>query len=268
MSIAAIRCRLFQPRYFNTVSKLTTTKLASGGGPFSQLPEFTPLQDSILVSLPSYCSLHTRIDQVCAFSFDADDQIQHPLHFKKSSKSPQFCELLTADEPVNAMLVSNTPMSNVLILNLDNYREGWHLTDPHNSILCYSGNLELQPNNHLLGRGTIAISGEGPVYQLQLGDEESAVVNPGAILGYSNKVSVNTVGFSSETFVPKRLRKWIMRYASQYLENLDLLRHKLLNRGEMYHQVKGPGTVLLQTSFAPGSNRYHYSDQELLQAFK
>ncbi|SCU88510.1 LAFA_0E13102g1_1 [Lachancea sp. 'fantastica'] len=268
MLLSAFRYRVSGTRYLNTISKFTTTKLASGGGPFAQLPEFTPLQDSIMVSIPSNCSLYTRVDQVCAYSFDAKSQLQQPLMLKESSQSSQLRELSTGDEPVNAMLVSDTPMSNVLILNLDDYHEGWHLTNPHSSILCYSGYLDLQPNNHLLGRGTVAISGEGPVYQLQLGDKETAIVNPGAILGYSNKVSVNTVGFSSETWIPERLRNWTRRYAGQYLEKLDLLRHKLLNRGKMYHQVKGPGTVLLQTSFAPGSKAYHYSDQELLQAFK
>ncbi|SCV03431.1 LAME_0H10374g1_1 [Lachancea meyersii CBS 8951] len=256
-------------RNLNTISNFTTTKLASAGGPFSQLPEFTPLQDSILVSLPSSCILHTRTDQVCALSFDAKSKLQQqPLYLNASEKSPHFCQLSTGDEPVNAMLVSSTPMSNVLILNLDDYRDGWHLTDPQASVLCYSGNLEFQTDNQLIGRGTVAISGEGPVYQMQLGENESAIVNPGAILGYSNKVSVSNAGFSSQALVPIPIRACFSRYAGRYLEKLDLLRHKLLNQGKVYTEVKGPGTVLLQTSFVPGPKSYNYSDQELLQAFK
>ncbi|SCV05594.1 LANO_0H10924g1_1 [Lachancea nothofagi CBS 11611] len=252
-------------RRLSGISNFTTTKSGTAGGPFSQLPEFTPLQDSILVSLPASCSLYTKTDKINAFTVNSKAANQQLIYHDVDPNS-KFSKISTCEEPVNAMLVSSSPMSNVLVVGFDNYKEGWFLTKPQESLMCYSGDLSFQADQQLVGRGIVALCGEGPVYQLKLEEGETAILNPDAILGFNRHVRLEAAGFTSRTVLPGLIRNWVSRYAGNYLERFNVLWHKSFDKDKVYCQVTGPGTVLLQTSFMPAAKSY--SDDEFSKAFK
>ncbi|SCU87869.1 LADA_0E06678g1_1 [Lachancea dasiensis] len=254
-------------RSFNSVTKFTATKTGSAGGPFSQLPEFTPLQDSILVSLPSSCSIYTKKGRISAFSYDSKTKTpQHSMIQLEPTPESGFSKLSTGDEALNAMLVSSTPMSNVLILEFDDYERGWYLMNPHNSVMCFSGDLTFQKDHQLVGRGVVALCGEGPIFQMDLAPGETVILNPSAVLGYNKAISFNTIGFTSQALVPKPIRDWVVRYAGNHLDKINLLWYKFLSRDKLYCQATGPGKVLVQTAFSTGSTLF--SDKDVIKAFK
>ncbi|CUS23737.1 LAQU0S11e03114g1_1 [Lachancea quebecensis] len=253
-------------RKLNTLVNISSRKSGSFGGPFSQLPEFTPLQDSILISLPSSCTVYTKTDKISVISADPNGT-EKAVIFKEAVLGSGFSRLFTQEEPINAMLVSSTPMSNVLVLELDDYNDGWRLTNPQNSVMCYSGDLNFASNgHHLVGRGVVAVSGEGPVYQLQLGENESIIVNPDSVLGHDNKVCLKTSVLGSHAGIPEFIRKSLSQYAQSYLETLNITWHKLFARSRTFYRATGPGTLLLQTSFVPGAKVF--TDDDLSKALK
>ncbi|CAR24858.1 AIM24 family protein [Lachancea thermotolerans CBS 6340] len=253
-------------RKLNTLVNISSRKSGSFGGPFSQLPEFTPLQDSILISLPSSCTVYTKTDKVSVISADPNVN-ENPVIFKDAVPGSGFSRLFTREEPINAMLVSSTPMSNVLVLELDDYNEGWYLADPQNSVICYSGDLTFASDGrHLVGRGVVAVSGEGPVYQLQLGENESIIVSPDAILGHDKKVRLETSVLGSHAGIPEIIKKSLSQYAQSYLDTLNITWHKLFAKSRTFYQATGPGTLLLQTSFVPETKVF--TDDDLSKALK
>lgn len=246
------------------VSHIALTKKGTASGPFVELPEFEPLQDSILVKLPASCILHSKLDKISVVNVESN-ATSKPFLSIENEENQVFSKLVTADRSVNAMLVSGSPMSNVTVLQLDNYKEGWILTNPEQNVLCYSGDLTLD-KGHLKGSGVAAINGDGPVYWMKLESKDNVLINPDSIIGYQSSVSLSPTKTRSTFVIPPKIKQWFEKYLDGYYDKFLLNWGKLFNSDKVYCRIQGPGNVLLQANFAPGSKIL--SDNELLQAFK
>ena len=255
--------KIRQTRTLDTLAAFTSRKTASFRGPFSQLPEFTPLPDSILVSLPPSCSIYSKLSKINLLTFYSKSG-NKPLIHTETNLSSGFSKVSAGEEPVNAMLISSTPISNVLVIELDDYKQGWCLKDPQNSIMCYSGDLEFQRDSQrVLGRGVLAISGQGPLYRLHLEENETIDLCPESIVAHSEGIRSEISRLGPHAL---KLNSIFEKYAGGFLEALSLKWNRWFNMDRVFCRVSGPGIVLLQTSFVPATKTF--SDDELLKAFK
>ncbi|SCW02721.1 LAFE_0F12816g1_1 [Lachancea fermentati] len=256
-------------RYTQELIEFSSRKSGTAQGPFSELPEFKPLQGSMMLKLPSFCTIYTRLDKISALNVEQSAAKQPFLSLDALENAP-FSKVSTGEHPVNATMVSSTPMSNITIIQIDDYKQGWYLTDPENDVLCYSGDLKLEFGHSLRGRGIVAIGGKGPVYQLNLEPGENITVNPDSILGYNDKVSLRISELKSKTVIPQFIKSWSKSNFAlnfgHYYDRFALWWGKLFHKDKIYCKIQGPGSLLLQTAFVPGSKVC--SDDELLKAFK
>ncbi|SCU87044.1 LAMI_0D04500g1_1 [Lachancea mirantina] len=231
----------------------------SSAGPFIQLPQFTPFQDSMLVKMPSSCSIYTKLDKVSVVSVEPPETVGQttetatgPVLFKSTTPNGSFLKLSTKQQSVNALLVSNTATSSVAVIQIEDYEKGWYLTNPRASIMCYSGDLSFPSENKVIGSGVIAMGGDGPIYRMQLNTDEHIYINPAAVLAFDKDIKLTVTNLSRKAaFISTSL----LRFFSQDTVDASLLAwDKLADKSSIFCRVQGPGTILLQTAFTPGAH--------------
>lgn len=246
------------------VSDFASRKKGTGKGPFVELPDFKPLQDSILIKIPSSCTIYGNMDKINAISPDpkADGQ---PFLAQEYDHTRGFSKIMTGQYPANLIMSSSTPMSCVSVINVDSYKNGLFIPSFRQNVLCYSGDLLLDKGNQLKGLGIVALAGKGPVYKLKLEKGEQIMVTGESILAYDSHVKLNLTRLKSSYGIPKILNDFFSKYLHHYYDILLIQWSKMFSRDKIYCNIQGPGIFFLQTKFIPGSRKY--SNDELLETF-
>lgn len=245
-----------------SVSDFASRKKGTGKGPFVELPDFKPLQDSILVKIPSSCTVYGNMDKINAISPDPNADGQ-PFLAQEYDSIRGFSKILTGQYPANLIMSSSTPMSSVSVVKVDSYKNGLFVPCFRQSVLCYSGDLFLDKDNQLKGLGVVALAGMGPVYKLKLEKYEHIMVSGESILAYDSHVKLNLTRLKSSYGIPKILNDFFSKYLHHYYDVLQIQWSKIFSRDKIYCNVQGPGTFFLQTNFIPGSKKY--SNDEFME---
>lgn len=244
------------------ISDFSTKKKGTGGGPFVELPEFKQLQDSILIKIPSSCTIYGKLDRISAITSGGIESGK-PFLAQDYDSTKGLSRLTTGDHPANVLVASYTPMSNIVVLQLDNYDKGFYVPNFSREAICFSGDLHLDNNKQLKGHGVVSLAGQGPVYQMNLGKNEKIVVAVESLLAHDSDVQLQLTKLRSSFNVPQIVNDWLLKNVSSIYESLLMQWTRLFTKDRIYYELQGPGAVLLQTNFVPGSKSY--SKAELLK---
>ncbi|QLL33407.1 hypothetical protein HG536_0E03180 [Torulaspora globosa] len=256
----------FRSNIGTCISDFAIKKKGTGTGCFIELPDFVPLQDSILVKIPSSCEIYGKMNKINAISSDASVQ-NEPLLAQESVGTVGFSRIVTGEHPANLIMASPTPMSNIAVVKIDSgENDGMYVPEFDQSVLCYSGNLMLRNNNQITGYGVVALAGRGPVYQVILREGEHMVVASESILAYDSQAQIRLIRLQSPYRSPSAMYSFFSRYFQRYYDQVLMKLNKSFATGRVFSKIQGPGTFFLQTQFVPGSRKY--LDEELLQITK
>lgn len=249
-----------------SISDFASTKRGTGGGSFIELPEFKPLHDSILVKIPSSCTVYGKLNKINAISSDSNSR-EKPFLAQETDPSSGFSKLVTGEHPVNVIIASPTPISNVSVVKVDrNEEDGLFVPNFTESVLCYSGNLTLSEAGKLHGYGVVGIEGKGPVYQVNLKEGEEMMVKSESILAYDSKVTLKLTKLKSPYGVPDGVSKFFARYLAGYYDRILVMWNKWFTSSKVFSKFRGPGMFFLQTNFIPGSREY--TKEEILETLE
>lgn len=260
-----------------SITSFSQRKQGTGAGPFVELPDLQPLHDSILLRIPSSSSITGKLDNITVVnsSNELKDVDMTKLFSVEKASTTNFVTLSTGDEPVNLICSASTRLSNVTVINLDDYEKGWTLVDPISNVFCYSGDVLLQ-GNRITGRGVFAVAGQGPSWQIKLESNEDLLIPSKSILGYSSTISTNWetrsrfISYSMPSWLsmPKEVIKWLDTNVTPHYNNLRLIYNKVFRKDKIMARVKGPGLVILQNQNSNRSKNVLYTDAELLKALE
>lgn len=246
-----------------TVSDFASRKKGTGGGSFIELPEFKPLQDSILVKIPSSSTVYGKLSEITAVSPDPKSKGE-PFLAQDYDNSTGFTRLLTGQYPSNLIIASSTPMANIAVVKIDaGDNNGLHVPNFNENVLCYGGDLVLDRGNQVKGLGVVALAGRGPVYEVTLKKGEEMMVTEESILAYDSLVELKLTKLKSPFSLPKIVDNFFSKYFHNYYDKLLIKWDKLFMRDNLYCRIQGPGIFFLQTHFVPGLKRY--SNAELMK---
>lgn len=238
------------------ISDLAARKKGTGGGSFVELPEFKPLQDSILVKIPSSCTVYGKLSKINAISCDPQAK-DGPFLAQEALNSSGFSKVMTGEYPANLIMASPTPMSNVAVVKIDaSGKEGLCVPDFAENVLCYSGDLNLDEGSRVNGYGVVALAGKGPVYQVVLKEGEQMMVASESILAYDSQVNLRLTKIKSPYGIPNGIRDFISKHFAFYYDQAMIRWNKWITGSKIYSNIQGPGTFFLQTHFVVGSRRY------------
>ncbi|GAV53302.1 hypothetical protein ZYGR_0AI05860 [Zygosaccharomyces rouxii] len=241
------------------ISDFSTRKKGTGSGPFVELPEFTPLQDSILIKIPSSCTVYGQLDKISAITSDIRDHGK-PFLAQDIDSSKGLSIVTTGEHPANILMASHTPLSNVVVLKLANYKQGIYIPNFYQEALCFSGDLHMNDSGELKGLGVVALAGKGPIYQMVLKQGEKNLVARESILAYDSKVRCQLTKLHSSFNIPQSVHEWFINNASKFYDNAKVQWSRLFHSHKIYCELEGPGSVFLQTNFIPGSKPFSKSD--------
>lgn len=263
---SSLRHTRFYTSTGTTISDFAIKKKGTGKGSFIELPEFTPLQDSILVKIPSSCTIYGKVNKINAISSDSKSQ-NGPLLAQQFLGPAGFSKIMTGEHPANLIMASPTPMSNVAVVKIDSgEKDGLYVPEFDRNVLCYSGDLTMKGKNQITGFGVVALAGQGPVYQVVLKQDEEMVLTSESILAYDAQVETSLIRLRSPYKIPNAVRNFFFKYFQRYYDQLVVKWDKTFTTGKIFSKIQGPGTFFLQTQFVPGSRKY--SESELLESTK
>lgn len=255
--------RLSTYRYYSNggvnISNFSMRKKGTGSGPFVELPEFTPLQDSILIKIPSSCTVYGQLDKISAITSGIRDHGK-PFLAQDLDSSKGFPIVTTGEHPANILMASHTPLSNVVVLKLDNYKQGIYIPNFDQEALCFSGDLNMNDSGELKGLGIVALAGKGPIYQMILKQGEKSLITRKSILAYDSKVGCQITKLNSSFNIPQSVHNWFTKNASRFYDNAKIQWSRMFHSHKIYCELEGPGSVFLQTNFVPGSKPVTKSD--------
>lgn len=229
------------------VSDFATKKKGTGKGPFIELPELKSLQDSILIKLPSSCTIYGNLKNFNAISPDPRANGQTVLE-RAYDKQTGLSKLSTGQYPLNMIMLSPASMSSTAIIKIDSYTKGLFVPNFFKSTLCYGGDLSLDnQSGEVKGLGIVALAGEGPVYKMILSKIDTIMVSKETILAYDSNIKVHSVTLGSYYSFPIRLKTFFKKLPSPYSEYLTSLCDKIFNRDKSFCKINGPGILFLQT---------------------
>lgn len=256
----------FYSTYGTTISDFALTKKGTGRGSFIELPEFTPLQDSILVKVPSACTIYGKLNKINVISSEPRTN-NGPVLAQDVIGRGGFTRIMTGEHPANLIMASPTPMSNIAVVRIDSAEDdGLYVPDFDQNVLCYSGDLKLRNRNQVIGFGIIALAGRGPVYQVVLKEGDEMVLTSESILAHDAQVQKSLIRLNSPYKVPTVIRDFFAKYFRRYYDQLLIKWDKAFTTGKVFTKIQGPGVFFLQTQFVPGSRKY--TNQELLESTK
>lgn len=249
-----------------SISDFAATKKGTGSGSFIELPEFKPLQDSILVKIPSSCTVYGKLNKINAISSDPQAKTG-PFLAQESTGPSGFSRIMTGEHPANLMMASPTPMSNITVVKIDtDDKGGLYVPDFAENVLCYSGDLTLDEKSRVKGYGVLALAGKGPVYQVILKEGEEMMVTSESILAYDSQVALKLMKLNSSYGIPKGVSELLSKYFARYYDQACITWNKWFTGSKIYSNIQGPGTFFLQTHFIPGSR--NYTEKDIIEALE
>ena len=248
-----------------TIADFTVRKQGTGSGPFVEIPEFTQLQDSLLVKLPAFSTVYGNLINVCAVNVDSNSKDTSYLteEYREENDVVKFS---TKQFSANIIMSSSIPMSNVQVVKIDNYEKGLVVPDFEDNILCYSGDLVKVDNNEVKGLGVIALSSDGPIHHISLKDNEQIMIIPDSIIAYSSGLQITLTRLMSSSTMLEIIKKAFERFYKLSSKYTGVLMVKWLRDDKLFYNIKGPGYVIIKDKF--DSNSRKYSDKQLNEVFK
>lgn len=188
---------------------------------------------------------------------------------------PFLYQRITSSSPVTALIATKSPTTTFSIVHLDGTTD-WMVAQ-RNALLAWTGHtLALSPriqyglsvanwgNTLITGRGLVALSGPGQIYQLKLGEGEEFVAHPSNVVAYSvSRTPPRPFRFKSSTlrlslpsvtrFLPENNFLNTMQKTDTYkfigrvLHSLRTMARRTIWGDRLFLQFKGPTTLLLSS---------------------
>lgn len=181
--------RLIRQVRIGTPIQLSVAKSSSDarfevvGSPFSMLS----------VDLAASQNLYTRRGTLVGLSGKVENTLSTLSFLEPFQRAPFGIPFLyqkvTSTSPITALISTKTPISSIVTVQLDG-REDWVISQ-RQALLAWSGvAMQLKPqynfklgvahwgNTYVTGRGLMALTGGGQIYQVQLKTGESYVAHP------------------------------------------------------------------------------------------
>ncbi|KAF2007667.1 hypothetical protein P154DRAFT_418695 [Amniculicola lignicola CBS 123094] len=197
---------------------ITATAPSSGPDPelqFSSSPTAAPIPSPALdarfevvgspfsllsVTLAASQNLFTRRGTLVGFSGKVENTVSTLSFLEPFRRAPAgipfLYQKLTSTSPITALISTKGPISSIVTVELDG-RQDW-LISQRQALLAWTGHtLHLRPqyniklglanwgNTFVTGRGLLALTGSGQIYQVQLKAGESYVAHPSNVVAYS-----------------------------------------------------------------------------------
>ncbi|KAF2273984.1 uncharacterized protein EI97DRAFT_479682 [Westerdykella ornata] len=164
------------------------------GSPFSLLS----------ASLSASQQLYTRRGTLVGLSGKGENTLSTLSFLEPFRRAPVGIPFLyqkvTSTSPITALISTKSPISSIVTVHLDG-RQDW-LIAQRQALLAWTGlTLVLKPqynfklgmanwgNTHVTGRGLLALTGTGQIYQVRLKAGESYVAHPSNVVAYTASAS-------------------------------------------------------------------------------
>ncbi|KAG6179599.1 Altered inheritance of mitochondria protein 24, mitochondrial [Claviceps purpurea] len=238
-----------------------------------------PQYSMLSVSLSASQRLYTRRGTLVAMAGKADNaqstlSLLNPLP-RAALGVPFLYQRISSTTPVTALIASKSPTTTMSVLHLDGTTD-W-IVSQRNALLAWTGHtLTLTSNiqrklalahwgsTHLTGRGLVALSAPGQIYQLTLGEGEEFLAHPGSVVAYavsrnapqpfrmkstSFRLQIPTLtGWLPETELGKKLRSSAAyKFLAAALYNMRTMTRRTIWGDRLFLQFKGPATLLLSS---------------------
>ncbi|AMD19220.1 HBR319Cp [Eremothecium sinecaudum] len=245
------------------LSAFTNRKTGTGSGPFVEFPDFHLSQDSLILRMPSFSTVYGKLDQIKMFNAPPETL---PPAVELVKLKTGFTRISTSDYPVNLVCDTIVPTNNVKLLEIDEYEKGWRLYNPETHVICYSGDVSFA-SGRLIGRGVVALMGQGPVFDLSLTAQEEILLTPESILGHEQSVQLHPQKLNSFVTVSEVIKQHGNSFLGRYYDKILGLLSNVISKEKVFYKVKGPGKVLIQTGLLT-KPIYHYSKDMLIGSMK
>lgn len=188
---------------------------------------------------------------------------------------PFLYQRISATSPMTVLISTKSPTTTFTVLHLDG-TTNW-MVSQRNALLAWTGHT-LSPSSriqkglslahwgstHLTGRGLVALSAPGQIYQLALSEGEEMVVHPGSVVAYSvSRNAPQAFRFKSSSLrlqVPS-LASWLpesglvnsMRKTETYkllaraLFGMRTAARRTIWGDRLFLQFRGPTTLLMSS---------------------
>lgn len=160
------------------------------GSPFSLLS----------ASISASQNLYTRKGTLVGFNGKAENAVSRLSLLEPFRRAllgvPFVYQRITSTSPYTALIASKSPITSMVVVHLDG-RLDWMIAR-RNALLAWTGHtLQLKPrwnlkmsmahwgNTAVTGRGLLALTGKGLIYQISLKTGEEYVVHPSNVIAYS-----------------------------------------------------------------------------------
>ncbi|KAF2083315.1 hypothetical protein K490DRAFT_51976 [Saccharata proteae CBS 121410] len=241
------------------------------GSPFSLLS----------VSLSASQNLYTRRGTLVGVNGKAENAIStlsllEP--FRRAALGiPFLYQKISSTSPITALISAKSPISTFAVVHLDG-RLDW-LVAQRNALLAWTGHsLSVRPrintkmvlahwgNNHVTGRGLLALAGKGQIYQVHLKAGEEYVVHPSNVLAYtmtanpplpyrfkSTSLRLQIPTFKPSTLLPNtkffaemsKTATW--KTIANALYKIRTWTRRSIWGDRLFLQFQGPSTILIQS---------------------
>ncbi|USP80009.1 hypothetical protein yc1106_07283 [Curvularia clavata] len=152
------------------------------------------------VSLSASQTLYTRRGTLVGLSGKSENTVSTLSILEPIQRAPVGIPFLyqkvSSTSPVTALISTKTPISSIVSVNLDG-RDDWIISQ-RQALLAWTGlTLKLKPqyniklglahwgNTYITGRGLLALTGNGQIYQVQVKAGESYVAHPSNVVAYT-----------------------------------------------------------------------------------
>ncbi|ODQ80690.1 hypothetical protein BABINDRAFT_7394 [Babjeviella inositovora NRRL Y-12698] len=187
----------------NNVSEpINTLPTSTGNGPFAEMPKFSALglpASLLSVLLPASGILNTRCGSIIAANGDLS-QLTSEVVVHDWKRNPFLYQRVTASEQPMSLLVAPL-ISGASFATIHVKNQTW-VVNNKDSIIAWSGSsLELSSANlrtlvsgknlsnftsiSTSGQGTLAVSGQGQLFTMNLKSGESMLINPGSVIAHT-----------------------------------------------------------------------------------
>ncbi|EUC33598.1 hypothetical protein COCCADRAFT_4898 [Bipolaris zeicola 26-R-13] len=152
------------------------------------------------VSLSASQTLYTRRGTLVGLSGKSENTLSTLSVLEPFQRAPVGIPFLyqkvSSTSPVTALISTKTPISSIVSVNLDG-RDDWIISQ-RQALLAWTGlTLKLKPqynvklglahwgNTYITGRGLLALTGNGQIYQVHVKAGESYVAHPSNVVAYT-----------------------------------------------------------------------------------
>ncbi|KAK6454975.1 uncharacterized protein RJT20DRAFT_136142 [Scheffersomyces xylosifermentans] len=179
----------------------------TGGGPFVELPSFTPIGSPsklLNISLPQSSKLSIRSGSMVAINGDLQ-KVKSSTRFLTSTTDYQELESAT---PVS--LVINGNNGNYSIIEIHNPNEEWVVLN-HDNIIAWTGfGFKLEPISlfqklssfKTSGKGVLVVNGDNELFAIEVPSNEEILVSPQSLIATTVKPNVQILKRDNKYLTP------------------------------------------------------------------